>query len=261
MTKSVNRNYVEGGLILHTLVGSTVHGTDVSGQGDRDEMGIYVEHPHNVFGLSSKDDFVFRTAEKNARSQAGDVDEVYYSLRKWVKLAANGNPTVLLPLYVSPEHTLDICIGGVELRANREIFISRNAGKRFSGYAQAQIDKLEGRKSGMPYRPELTEKYGYDIKFAAHAARLVYQGWELLSTGTMALPMQGEEGEFVRSVRRGEKTLAEVVNFVDLWKDELEWQIHNSDWPEQVDARKIDNLSTQIHMDNWLARDLTLPRS
>ena len=38
--------------ILRGVVGSTAHGTGLEGHEDRDEMGIFVEPPENVMGLS-----------------------------------------------------------------------------------------------------------------------------------------------------------------------------------------------------------------
>ena len=45
------RGLAEQGLILRTQVGSGVHGTSISGQDDRDEMGICLEPPAFVTGL------------------------------------------------------------------------------------------------------------------------------------------------------------------------------------------------------------------
>jgi len=41
-------------------VGSTAYGTSVDGQGDRDEMGVFIEPPENVCGLKSIDSYVYR---------------------------------------------------------------------------------------------------------------------------------------------------------------------------------------------------------
>lgn len=46
------RRIAEAGMILRTQVGSGVHGTAVTGQDDRDEMGICLEPPEFVTGLA-----------------------------------------------------------------------------------------------------------------------------------------------------------------------------------------------------------------
>src|SRR5258707_8202223 len=46
------RKIAEEGMILRVQVGSGVHGTSVSGQDDRDEMGLCLEPPQFVTGLA-----------------------------------------------------------------------------------------------------------------------------------------------------------------------------------------------------------------
>jgi hypothetical protein len=46
------RKIAEEGMILRVQVGSGVHGTSISGQDDRDEMGLFLEPPQFVTGLA-----------------------------------------------------------------------------------------------------------------------------------------------------------------------------------------------------------------
>lgn len=46
------RRIAEEGVILRAQVGSGVHGTSISGQDDRDEMGLCLEPPQYVTGLA-----------------------------------------------------------------------------------------------------------------------------------------------------------------------------------------------------------------
>src|SRR5439155_1319837 len=88
-----------------------------AGTDDRDEMGIAVEPPEQVIGLTEFEQHIHRTAEERLKhnpssdqrwhgrtppSQAGDLDLTVYSLRKYTRLAANGNPTVQILLFVKP---------------------------------------------------------------------------------------------------------------------------------------------------------------
>lgn len=45
------REIAEKGMILRVQVGSGVHGTSITGQDDRDEMGLCLEPPQFVTGL------------------------------------------------------------------------------------------------------------------------------------------------------------------------------------------------------------------
>ena len=94
------RLLAERGLILRTQVGSGIHGTSISGQDDRDEMGICLEPPEFVTGLARVPNgsdgngppVPFEQYEHHTvwdqpgglanRSGAGDLDVVIYSARK-----------------------------------------------------------------------------------------------------------------------------------------------------------------------------------
>jgi hypothetical protein len=69
-----HREIAEGGLIIRSLVGSTIHGLELEGTDDRDEMGVCVEPPDYVVGLKSFETWVLRTKPEGARSEAGDLD-------------------------------------------------------------------------------------------------------------------------------------------------------------------------------------------
>ena len=183
-----DREMAMHGTLLLCIVGSTVHGLAVrDGVEDLDVMGICCEPPERVIGLMPFEQWVGRTKAMGERSEAGDVDAVVYSLRKWSRLALQGNPTVLLPLFVPPDHVLVETPLGTELRAMADAFASRQAGHRFLGYATAQRERLEGTRGQLRvHRPELLELYGFDTKFAGHLLRLVYQGIEGLDDGTVS---------------------------------------------------------------------------
>lgn len=222
----------ERGLILRGTVGSTAHGLHLSGTDDRDEMGIAIEPPVRLIGLRTFEQHIHRTAEERARqrsaadqrrgrsprSMPGDLDLVVYSLRKYVRLAANGNPTVQILLFVRALHSTR---WGERLRANADMFASREAGARFLGYLRAQRERLLGQRGQMRVtRTEVIEAHGYDSKYAMHALRLGYQGVEYLRTGRLTLPMTVGR-EHCMDVRLGRIPLAEVVRSIEELEAEL----------------------------------------
>jgi len=107
-----HRKIAGTGTILRCLVGSGLHGISVSDQDDRDEMGVCTEPPEYVIGLQAFEQYEHHTAWERPggranRSGPGDLDITVYSLRKYVRLALAGNPTVLLPLFAPPEHVVE----------------------------------------------------------------------------------------------------------------------------------------------------------
>jgi uncharacterized protein len=74
---------------------------------------------------------------------------------------------------------------GTELRELRPAVLSRQAGRGYLGYLRGQKERLLGSRGQKNVnRPELVAAHGYDTKYAMHAARLGYQGLDLLGTGT-----------------------------------------------------------------------------
>ncbi|MGQ0776628.1 MAG: DNA polymerase beta superfamily protein [Pseudonocardiales bacterium] len=133
-TEHGDRTITLGGEILRTVVGSGVHGIAIEGTDDHDEMGVFIEPPAHIIGLSKPVDcYVFRTQPEGARSVPGDTDLVMYSLRKYLRLATKGNPTALLPLYAPTNAILVLHPLGEELRALAPTMLSRQAVHRFLG--------------------------------------------------------------------------------------------------------------------------------
>src|SRR6266851_1839442 len=223
------RKIAEEGMILRVQVGSGVHGTSVSGQDDRDEMGLCLEPPQFVTGLARVPNGIrglepsvrFQQYERHTawdrpggvanRSGAGDLDIIIYSARKWARLALAGNPTVLLVLFVPDEEVVFRNQAGAELAGNAHRFVSRLAATRFLGYLRAQKAAMTGQAGAHTNRPELVAVHGYDTKYAL---RLGLQGIELLTTGRITLPVPEPHRAYLRSIRRGERPLAEVLDAV-----------------------------------------------
>jgi len=281
MAVATTAEIAERGLILRGTVGSTAHGLHLAGTDDRDEMGIAVEPPDRVIGLTALEQHIHRTAEERLKhhpaadqrahgrtppSQAGDLDLTVYSLRKYAKLAASGNPTVQILLFVEP---LFVNRWGARLRENAHLFASKEAGARFLGYLQAQRERLLGQRGQMRVtRTELIERHGYDTKFAMHAVRLGYQGIEYLETGRLTLPM-AEGREYCMAVRLGEVPLAEVVKVLEELEAKIcvltygaetvpesatgrrDYSKGTSTLPERSDRLKLDQLLVNIYKDAW----------
>src|SRR5262245_65351033 len=143
-----SRELGERGTILRATVGSTLHGLHHGGQDDRDEMAVFIEPPQYLLGLARArgirgglygfEHYVERTQPEGVRSGPGDLDLVAYNLRKYLRLALKGHPTVLLMLFVPPELTLVETELGRELRGLTGAILSRRAGRGYLGYLHGQ---------------------------------------------------------------------------------------------------------------------------
>jgi hypothetical protein len=246
-----------------------VHGTSITGQDDRDEMGLCLEPPQFVTGLARVPNGIaglapsvrFEQYERHTawdrpgglatRSGAGDLDVIIYSARKWARLAMAGNPTVLLVLFVPDCEVVFRDEAGAELTANAHRFVSRMAAGRYLGYLRAQKAAMTGQAGAHTNRPELVAVHGYDTKYAMHALRLRLQGIELLTTGRITLPVPEPHRAYLRSIRRGERPLAEVLDAVTYAEARLAQLRDNPAIAEQPDRAWVDDWLHRSYLNFW----------
>jgi len=257
-----HRRVTLDGEILRCLVGSGVHGTAVDGQDDRDEMGICIEPPEYVIGLRQFQQYIYRDQPEGVRSGPGDLDLTVYSLRKWMRLAVSGNPTVLLPLFVPDEHVLVRTELGEELRGLAPAILSRQAGDWFLGYLRAQRDAMLGLRGGRhTNRPELVKLYGFDTKYAMHMIRLGIQGVELLETGRITLPLAEPWLSWCRALRQGECSKQEALQAAADLERRLVGLREASPLPERADRDAVDAWLVDAHQRAWASLPPSQPTS
>lgn len=175
-------------------VGSHSHGTyvppeDEFGIDDVDMMVICVPPPEHVLGLHRWE---------HSEYKVGRLDVVFYDWGKWLHMMMKSNPNVIGTLWLRPEdvldaprfesldpfHTFDI------LRNNRDLLLTKQMYPAFVGYAQGQLHKMThhahqgymGEK-----RKRLVERFGYDVKNAAHLVRLLRMACEAFETNTLTV--------------------------------------------------------------------------
>jgi len=197
-----------------------------------------------------------RTQPEGVRSDPGDTDRTLHSLRRFVRLAAGGNPSILMSFWAPVLFATDT---GHELRALGEAFVGRHVVPRYRGYMQSQAMRLLGTRGGGHgrrgggQREELIAAHGYDTKYAMHCARLGFQCTELLTTRRLQLPIQGEPAKWLRAVRRGD------VSFDEWWKrcleldEDLERLAVDDIYPPAPDRRRIEAWSVATHLHAWRA--------
>lgn len=254
--------WLEFNTILQGVIGSEALGLS-SGSSDRDEQGVCIEPlaEHLTLG-SAFEQHVYREAQErtgdvNAKSLPGELDLKVYGLQKFCRLAAAGNPDVLMLLYL-PKYTVRNALGG-HLLDIREWFVSKEAGARFLGYMQGQRARLLGEKGQKRVnRPELESEHGYDVKYAMHLLRLGYQGVEFLQTGKLLLPMAPPCSVFLKEVRAGGVPLEVVISAADAIEQQLKGLQNTSDLPEHPNRPAIEAWMQEIYLNWWKANQTHL---
>lgn len=223
-------------IILEGVVGSTLYGLDTE-DSDIDKAGIFIYPTKKILSLSPGKE-TFTKQEDFPDSKDGDF--VYHELGKFFKLAIKGNPSVLELLYLPQYTTLNYY--GWTLVHNRQLFLSsvhiKNA---YGGYAIQQVTKLrkreaEGREG---FGPKTKNRYA---KHARHLFRLLQQGSELLTTGTLTFPVTNREELF--SI--GELSIEEIEkHFNDKFE---EFDKITPVIPDYADLEKLNKLLYNIRV-------------
>jgi predicted nucleotidyltransferase len=229
---------------------------------DRDEKGVCVEPVESFVGLHPFEQYEYRTAvertgKNDAKSAPGDLDLVIYGLRKFIKLALQGNPSIIEMLFIDKTIIRTPIGDGLQWLAPK--IVSRQAGKRFLGYMQAQKQRLLGEIGQKRVnRPDLEFKYGYDTKYAMHMVRLGLQGIELLTKGCLNLPMDGADKDTCLAIRTGKYSLDEVLEFAKETEEALKKLLETSELPEFPDERSVETWMLVTYWSYWERKEKAL---
>lgn len=194
-------------IVFFSQNGSRLYGTNHEGS-DYDFTGAALE-PLSYF-------FAFKGFEQTEiKLPEYDSEGTIYSLNKFVRLLAHGNPTLLCLIF--NKQAIDTL--GLTDPGFIDIVISQKAGAAFYGYAYQQLKRIHTNHGLHITRSKLIEQYGYDTKYAMQIFRLIAQGIEFLSTGKITSPLNQhviEECMFI--LNGGYKTLE---NFTEEYKSRL----------------------------------------
>ncbi len=126
-----------GDNILFLCVGgSHSYGTNVE-TSDVDVRGVALNNKTDLLGLTSFEQYI---DEK--------TDTTIYGLNKFIKLVSGCNPNIIEMLFCNPEHYLYVSPFGQLLLNNRHLFLTKRAYYTFTGYANAQLSKVENALAG-----------------------------------------------------------------------------------------------------------------
>jgi hypothetical protein len=152
--------------ILKGLVGSHAYGY-ATPESDKDWMTVYVGGIDTYFGLNGA---------HTSHSTTNDLDITDYEFKKFVSLCCNFNPNVIPLLFLKKESYDSITNEfGLRLVQAKNLFLTKRCYNSLRGYATSQEKKIRHgltEKLGQK-RNDLIDKYGYDVKAAAHSVRLL----------------------------------------------------------------------------------------
>lgn len=216
-------------IILEGITGSKAYGLDTENS-DEDVKGIYVVPTEDILG-------VFNVRETYDHV---DPDWVYHEVGKAINLFTKANPTLLEMLFLDGYTALTKT--GKMLVDNRHLFLSNIIRMSYGGYALSQARKLNAR--GGTYGNGRNKRFE---KHSRHCLRLLYQGRELLETGTLTVRVSPELRKEIFAF--GELPVNEVV---DIFEEKFkEFDLIKSVLPDAPDKDGINKLLLKIRRGNY----------
>lgn len=131
-----NLDWLEANTILMVRHGSHAYGLNVA-TSDEDFKGVTVPPSRYRNGFVDR----FEQAESK------DPDFVVYDVIKFMKLAADANPSILEVLFIDDDNLLFCSPAGQQLRDARDQFLSRKVRHTYAGYAHQQLKRIRLHRS------------------------------------------------------------------------------------------------------------------
>ncbi len=176
--------------ILLGRVGSKAYGLDTP-DSDDDYLGIFVAPKNALLGLDTPTETIV----------VHEPDDMQlHEVGKYCRLALGCNPTLLELLWLQEYEALSIA--GQSIIDNRYSFLSAGRVRdAFFGYATQQFHRLQRRGDGR-FASDLRKR---TAKHARHLHRLLLEGYELYTTGSMTVKLDrpGDVRAFGEEVASG----------------------------------------------------------
>lgn len=169
-----------------------------------------------------------------------EYDLNIYNIVNYMHLCMENNPNMLTTLFVPRDCVLCSTQVAEMVREKRNLFLHKGSWHRYKGYAYQQRHKMGGKnpEEGSK-RFKLREKYGYDVKFAYHTVRLLYEVEMILNEHTIDIQRHREH---LKAIRRGEVPMSDVLAWCDAKETALERAYESSTLRYSPDEKAIKSL-------------------
>ena len=215
--------------ILKVVVGSQAHGL-ADENSDWDYRGVFVVPTEDLLKIGGD--------PKTTSWIEGKVDDTKYEVGKFLFLATKCNPTIL-EVFLAPIVQKKTTAPGRELRSLFScIWNSKGVFDAFRGYGLNQRKKFLENKDVKPQ------------KYACAYLRTLYQGCELLNTGTFSIDMtETPIYETLKKWKRGELEVGEVMQTCFDWEKMLEI-MYGKNPSKETDLNKVNDFLLSIRIEN-----------
>ena len=215
--------------ILKVLVGSRAHGL-ASETSDYDYKSIYILPTSEILSIHGAKKYKTVVNKENK-------DETIWELGHFLKLAIKSNPTVLEVFFSPVEMATEEAIELVSLFSS--IWNSIDARNSYLGYARSQ-------------KRMLTQKKGNLKKVSVAYLRVLFQGYELLSTGRISVNTDNTEiGETLKNWKFSNFDVNEVLKECDIMENRL-LEAFKANPDKKTNVKEVNNFLLKVRQNNWL---------
>ncbi len=249
--KSSNLTWLYDRTILLVRHGSHAYGTNIP-TSDLDVKGICVPPKEYFHGFQSK----FEQAEFSK------PDAVMYDIRKFFNLASDCNPNIIEVLFTDESDRVIVTKLGSRLLDIRDKFISKKARHTFSGYALAQLKRInthykwiKNPPKSKPTRkgfnlPETPIAPKEQIEAAESEIRKKLDGWDVDVTDldpASRIAIQNKISSLLTDIKVFDKytaagaSLGYDTNFLVLLQSEREYKAKMAEWHQYQNWKETRN--------------------
>lgn len=247
MTPELKKELFPDNTVLLGYRGSVAHNmympnTDPNSIDDIDLMGVFMAPVDHYIGI--------KKSKETVEKFVGKWDVVNYEFTKFVRLLLKSNPNVLSLLWIRDNHYIEWNKYGKLLIENRDLFVSKKAYSSFTGYAYSQLKRMtHSSKEGYmgEKRKALVDKYGYDVKNAAHCIRLLRMGMEFLVEGK--LNVFRKDAPYLLEIKRGLWKLEDVKEEAKRLFNLADDAFVNSTLPAEPEYSRVNEMVKSILLD------------
>lgn len=232
-----------------TIMGSQAYAVS-DGKSDEDLYGfcfppLEMVFPHLAgdipgFGRQKKRFDVWQQHHVKREDNGKEYDMAIFSIARYFDLCMENNPNMIDSLFTPESCVKHITEVGRMVRDRRRIFLHKGSWHSFKGYAYNQLKKMNT-KNPTPgsKRYEDIQKHGMDTKYSYHLVRLIGEVEQILTEGDLDLTRNNEQ---LKSIRRGEWTQEQVVDYFTKKQSELETVYNTSTLQYEPDENLIKQL-------------------
>lgn len=213
-------------IIFECVVGSRTYGLETP-DSDYDYRGFCIPPIDYFFGPCR--------FEQKDKAWSDGQDRTIWNITKGIDMLLRCNPNMVELLFVPDECIIQTSPYWEAVKECRQSFLSWKVKSAYLGYADSQLKRMPTAFEGV-YRP----------KYASHLVRLLYQGIELLATGTLSVRLPEQQREVCLSIKLGEWEYKDILFLVEdlIWH--LKREAEKTDLPSEPDSKKIYELQKYI---------------